>query len=168
MSKNVVTRGLTDQFWWKWWSAMMVCDGLCGIAQSWFSLSPSLASCFSSHQPFHSKIQKGTFSQTLKEKCVRGIARIDGITIFHLNKQWKAKFFLLRDLMFLVRLQGNLKLITLRSERVKRVHTILTSAVGSLPMDFNKWNAAHVESFDRAFLQGPLCVLNATFVLKRI
>ena len=39
--------------------------------------------------------------------------------IFHLSKLWKAKFSILCDVIFLVRLRGILTLITLRSERVK-------------------------------------------------
>ena len=46
--------------------------------------------------------------------------RIGSIIIFYPNKPWKTKFFILCDVIFMVRLQGNLKLITLGSERVKK------------------------------------------------
>ena len=55
----------------------------------------------------------------LKRKCISGVARICIIIIFHLSKLWKAKFSILCDVIFLVRLQENLTSITLRSERVK-------------------------------------------------
>ena len=38
-------------------------------------------------------------------KWDRGIVRIGSIIIFHLSKLWKAKFFILCDVIFLVRLQ---------------------------------------------------------------
>ena len=40
------------------------------------------------------------------------------IIIFHLGKRWKAEFFILCEAIFLVRMQGNLILITLWSEKV--------------------------------------------------
>ena len=47
------------------------------------------------------------------------VVRVGSIIILHLSKLWKAEFFTLSDVIFLVRLQGgNLKLITLRSERI--------------------------------------------------
>ena len=49
---------------------------------------------------------KRTFSQPfLKEKCISGVGRISGIIIFHLSALWKAKFSILCDVIFLVRLQ---------------------------------------------------------------
>ena len=43
-----------------------------------------------------------------KEKCMSEVGRIDSIIIFliFLSKLWKATFFLLCDVIFLVRLQG--------------------------------------------------------------
>ena len=62
---------------------------------------------------------KSTFSQSFKEKCISEVVRIGSIIIFHLSKLWKAKFVILCDVIFLVRgCKGNLKLITLGSERV--------------------------------------------------
>ena len=52
---------------------------------------------------------KSTFSQPLKEKCICKVVRIG-------SKLWNAKFIILCNVIFLVRLQG--KLITLGSERV--------------------------------------------------
>ena len=65
------------------------CDSVPGIAQ----------------QPFHAQVQKSTFSQPFKEKCISDVVRIDSIIIFHLSKLWKVKFFILCDVTFLVRLQ---------------------------------------------------------------
>ena len=60
---------------------------------------------------------KSTFSQPFREKCAIEVVRISSIFIFHLSKLWKAKFFILCDVIFLVRLQGNVKLISLGSKR---------------------------------------------------
>ena len=48
---------------------------------------------------------KSTFSQPFKEKCTSEVIRIGSIIIFHLSKLWKAKFFILCDIIYLVRLQ---------------------------------------------------------------
>ena len=48
---------------------------------------------------------KSTFSQPFQEKCISEVVRICSIIIFHLSKLWKAKFFILCDVIFLVRLQ---------------------------------------------------------------
>ena len=45
--------------------------------------------------------------------------RIGSIIIFHLSKLWKAKFFILCDVIFWWGCSGNLKLITVGSERVR-------------------------------------------------
>ena len=42
----------------------------------------------------------------LKRKCISEVARIGSIIIFHLSKLWKAKFSILFDVIFLLRLQG--------------------------------------------------------------
>ena len=54
-------------------------------------------------------------------QCISEVVRISSIVIFHLSKLWKAKFFIMCGVIFLlVELQGTiLKLITLESERVK-------------------------------------------------
>ena len=49
---------------------------------------------------------KSTFSQPFKDKCINDLGRIGSIIIFHLSKLWKAKFSILCDVIFLVRLQG--------------------------------------------------------------
>ena len=53
---------------------------------------------------------KRTFSQPFKEKCKSEVVRIGSIIIFHLSKLWKAKFFILCDVIFLVRLQGKFEI----------------------------------------------------------
>ena len=62
---------------------------------------------------------KCTFSQLLKENCLSKVVRIGNIIIFHVSKSWKAKFIILCDVIFLMRLQGKFEMITLGSERVK-------------------------------------------------
>ena len=47
---------------------------------------------------------KSTFSQPFKNKCTSDVVRIGSISIFRLSKLWKAKFSILRDVIFLVRL----------------------------------------------------------------
>ena len=49
---------------------------------------------------------KSAFSQPSKQKCVSVIVRIGSIIIFHLSKLWKVKFFILCDVILLVKLQG--------------------------------------------------------------
>ena len=73
---------------------------------------------------------KRTFSHPFKEKCISEVARIHG-SIFHLSKQlWKAKFFILCDVVFLVRLQENFgPWFTLGSERVK-IESVLKVSPG--------------------------------------
>ena len=58
---------------------------------------------------------KSTFSQTFSEECMREVMRLGNIMIFRLSKLRIAKF-LVCDVIFLVRLQVNLKSITLWSE----------------------------------------------------
>ena len=54
--------------------------------------------------PFHSQVQKG-HSPNLG-KCISEVVGIGSIIIFPLSKLCKARFFLLCDVIFLVRLQG--------------------------------------------------------------
>ena len=55
---------------------------------------------------------KGTFSQPFKEKMYKHeVATIGSIIIAHLSKLWKAKFFILRDVIFLLRLQGKFDIV---------------------------------------------------------
>ena len=49
---------------------------------------------------------KGRFSQPLEENCISEEVRIGCRIIFHLSKLWKAKSFILCDVIFLERLQG--------------------------------------------------------------
>ena len=59
---------------------------------------------------------KSTFSQPFKYIYISYVVRISSIIIFNLsNLEWKAKFSILSGVIFLVRLQGNLKLIRPRA-----------------------------------------------------
>ena len=49
---------------------------------------------------------KSAFSQPFEEKWTSEVARIGSIIIFHICKLWKGKFFILCDVIFLVRPQG--------------------------------------------------------------
>ena len=44
---------------------------------------------------------KSTFSQPFKEKHIGEVVRIGSAIIFHLSKRWKAKFFILCDVISL-------------------------------------------------------------------
>ena len=48
---------------------------------------------------------KTTFFQTFKKKCTHLLVRIGSIIIFRLSKLWQVKFFILFDVIVLVRLQ---------------------------------------------------------------
>ena len=48
-----------------------------------------------------------TVKKSIKEKCIGDALRIGSI-IFHPSKLWKAKFSILCDVIFLVRLQGEI------------------------------------------------------------
>ena len=48
---------------------------------------------------------KSIFSERLKKICINEVVKIGGITN-HLSKLWKAKFFILCNAIFLMRLQG--------------------------------------------------------------
>ena len=50
--------------------------------------------------------QLQTLSQSFKEKCMSEVVRIGSVSIFYLSKIWKAELSILRDVIFLVRLQG--------------------------------------------------------------
>ena len=53
---------------------------------------------------------KSTFSQPFKEKRIHDVVRIGSNITLHLRKLWKAKFFILCDVVFLARLQGKLEI----------------------------------------------------------
>ena len=53
-----------------------------------------------------SKQTWSTFLKSFREECISEVVRIGSKIIFHLSKLWKSKFFILCDLIFLVRLQG--------------------------------------------------------------
>ena len=70
--------------------------------------------------PFHSWAQNVHSPNLPNRECV---CYVLSIIIFHLSKLWKAKFFILCNVNFWWKFRANLKLITLRSERVKaRLH----------------------------------------------
>ena len=58
--------------------------------------------------PVHSQVRKVHSLNLLKRNCISEVVRIGGIIIFYLSKLWKAKFFMLCDVIFLVRLQEKL------------------------------------------------------------
>ena len=60
--------------------------------------------------PFHSQVQKVHSPNLPEENCMSEVVRIGSIIIFHLSKLWKAKFFILCEVTFLVRLQGRLEI----------------------------------------------------------
>ena len=62
------------------------------------------------HATFHSQTQKVHSPNLLKETCIREVVRIVSIIIFRLSKLWKAKFFILCGVTFLVRLQGKFEI----------------------------------------------------------
>ena len=59
---------------------------------------------------FHYQVQNVTFPKPFKKKCISEIERLGSIIIFHLSKLWKAKFFILCDATFQVRLQGKFEI----------------------------------------------------------
>ena len=61
-------------------------------------------------KPLHSQAQKVISPNLLSRKCISEVGRIGSIIIFHLSKLWKAKFFILCDVIFLVRLQGKFEI----------------------------------------------------------
>ena len=73
----------------------------------WSSLSILYCKVWMQHilQTHHSQDQKVAFSQPFKAKCISEVVRIGSIIIFHLSRLWKDKFFILCDVIFLVRLQ---------------------------------------------------------------
>ena len=63
------------------------------------------------HWRFQSQVQKIHSRDLLAEdKCVSEAMRIGCIIIFHLGKLWKATFFILCDVIFLLRLQGKFEI----------------------------------------------------------
>ena len=56
--------------------------------------------------PFTPKLKIKVYSPNIGEIEKSGNEKLDSIIIFHLSKLWKAKFSLLWDVIFLVRLQG--------------------------------------------------------------
>ena len=70
--------------------------------------SACLARTFS--WPVHSELQKVQSPNLPKEKCISEVARIGSIIIFHPSKLWKAKVFILCDIMLLARLQGKFEI----------------------------------------------------------
>ena len=57
--------------------------------------------------PFHSWVQRAHSPNLLRENVYKwGSENSRSIIIFHLSKLWKAKFFILCDVIFLVKLRG--------------------------------------------------------------
>ena len=68
------------------------------LSQPWPHLTLSLPS------------SKSALSQPFEDECKSDVVRIGTMIIFHLSKLWKAKFFILCDAIFLVRLQGKFEI----------------------------------------------------------
>ena len=64
----------------------------------------------SSFQHFHSQVQQVHFSITIWKKYLSEVMRISSTIIFHLSKLWKAKFFILCEVIFVVRLQEKIEI----------------------------------------------------------
>ena len=60
---------------------------------------------------------KSMFSQPFKDKFISEVVRIGSITIFLLSKLGKARFSILCDVIFLVKLQGKFEIDHLGSEK---------------------------------------------------
>ena len=60
------------------------------------------------YKPFHSQAQNVHSPKLLKRKCIGDEVRIGSVIIIQLSELWKAKFFILCDLVFLVRVQAKL------------------------------------------------------------
>ena len=56
------------------------------------------------------RVQKVHSPNLLKKKCIRELERIDSIIIVHVSRLWKAKFSILCDVIFLVRLQEKIEI----------------------------------------------------------
>ena len=54
---------------------------------------------------------KSRFSQPFKKRCISEVGRIGSIIIFQLSKLCKAEFFILCDVIFLVRLQEKFEVV---------------------------------------------------------
>ena len=109
---------------------------------------------------------KRTFSQPFKQKCMSEVVRIGSIIIFYLSKLWKARFFILCDILFLVRLQEKLEVdhswewkgLCLVVQHLHWKSCIYTSAFSDRLTIFNKWYS------DSYFLYSVLILgLLATF-----
>ena len=99
---------------WAFWSwrtrVIWLCEDLLAGA---IRCGETLQHCESGDQWIHlawALRERDTFSQTFKEKCLSEVVVIGSIIIFHLSKLWKAKFFVLCDVIFLARLQGKFEI----------------------------------------------------------
>ena len=62
------------------------------------------------HMLTHSQAQKVHSPNLNEDKFISDVVRIGGTIIFHLSKQWEAKFFILCDVIFQVRLAGKFEI----------------------------------------------------------
>ena len=60
---------------------------------------------FDKHWP-RTDLKKYILRTFFQETCISEVGKIGSIIIFHMSKLWKAKFSILCDVIFLVRLQG--------------------------------------------------------------
>ena len=79
--------------------------------QSLTELSIRTPCTYSGSNPFTPKLKKYTPPfKLLKWKCLSDVVRIGSVIISHLGELWKAKFLILCDVIFLVRLQGKFEI----------------------------------------------------------
>ena len=85
------------------------------------------------------------FFLPFNKKCISDVERIDSIIIFHPSKWWKAKFVVLCDVIFLVRLQEKFEiyLITLWSKRSSNDPNVLCSLGVSIT---GKWSGSSMNN----------------------
>ena len=94
---------------------------------------------------FHSQVQNVHSLNLLKRKCISEVVRIASIIIFHLSELRKAKFFILCDVIFLVRLQKKFEIDHSWEWRVNTGPTGLCSRVmGRKILTHSKFCKFHV------------------------
>ena len=101
----VVTTTLRDtvQYLWLAMPCTLILVQRAPGGQPWLLLDSLRVSLLNTFTPTIKKYILPTF---LKTKCISEVVRIGNIIISHLSKLGKAKFFILCDVIFLVRLQG--------------------------------------------------------------
>ena len=124
---------------------MLVAQGKCKLLRFVCSFTPLTPS------------SKSESSQPFKEKCMSDAVRIGSIIIFHLSKLWKAKFFILCDVIFLARLQVGSEMVNTSYSNsgptLGKVTSLLWSRSSSLISCINiserqsPWPCGHIRTF---------------------